>query len=209
MSLIGIVDYDCGNIKSLANAIKFLGYEFKLIEKKEELSQFQKIILPGVGAFDHAIESLHKKDLFVAIQEWSNNDSNKLLGICLGMQLLCKDSEESLKNNKGLNLIDANVMSLSDKLKSNDKVPHMGWNEINLIENKTFNNENDKRDFYFVHSYAVFVNNEKFSLAKTDHGDSSFDSMIFNGQNVFGAQFHPEKSHHQGLNLVKNFIDNA
>ena len=160
MSLIGIVDYDCGNIKSLANAIKFLGYEFKLIEKKEELSQFQKIILPGVGAFDHAVESLHKKDLFVAIQEWSNNDSNKLLGICLGMQLLCKDSEESLKNNKGLNLIDANVMSLSDKLKSNDKVPHMGWNEINLIENKTFNNENDKRDFYFVHSYAVFVNNE-------------------------------------------------
>ena len=209
MKLIGIVDYDCGNIKSLTNAIKFLGYEFKLIHQKEELDQFKKIILPGVGAFDHAVKALKKKNLFVCIKDWCKNDTNKILGICLGMQLLCKDSEESLNKEKGLSLIDANVLSLSNKLNNSDKVPHMGWNEIDLVENDVFSFENNKRDFYFVHSYAVFVNHKKFSLAKTNHGNISFDSMIFNRKNIFGAQFHPEKSYHQGLNILKDFIENA
>jgi len=209
MKTIGIISYDCGNITSLTNSISYLGYGFKLLEKKEELHKFHKIILPGVGAFDHALDSLHKKNLFDPLKEWSSIKSNKLFGICLGMQLLCSGSEESLKNNKGLNLIDANVLNLSSKVKIGHKIPHMGWNSINLSENKIFSSENNNGDFYFVHSYAVFVNEKRASLSKTVYGDITFDSMITNGENIFGAQFHPEKSQHKGLKLLKEFIEYA
>jgi glutamine amidotransferase len=209
MGVIGVVNYGCGNIQSVINAIEFLGYEFRLIENEEQLFSCQKVILPGVGAFDHAIDALHSRDLFIALQDWSKEKSNQLLGICLGMQLLCSDSDESLENKKGLGLVDAQVLSLSKKVRGDEKIPHMGWNEIKLINNKVFSKECGKHDYYFIHSYAVFVNNEKHSLAKTVYGDVLFSSMITNGENVYGAQFHPEKSHENGLNLLRDFILNA
>jgi imidazole glycerol-phosphate synthase subunit HisH len=209
MSVIGVVNYDCGNIQSVINAIEFLGHNFKLIENKEQLFSCKKVILPGVGSFDHAIEALHSNNLFAELQEWSKVQTNQLFGICLGMQLLCSGSDESLDNRKGLNLIDAKVLSLSSKIQNSDNIPHMGWNEIELRVNNIFSEEHNKRDFYFVHSYAVFVNDEKCSLSKTNYGNISFDSMITNGKNIFGAQFHPEKSHGNGLNLLKDFIVNA
>ena len=209
MSVIGVVNYECGNIQSVINAIEFLGYEFRLIENKEQLFSCQKVILPGVGAFDYAVDALHSKGLFTALQEWSKEKSNQLLGICLGMQLLCANSDESLENKKGLNLIDAQVLSLSKMIQNDEKIPHMGWNEIKLITNNIFSKEFNNHDFYFIHSYAVFVNNENHSLAKTAYGDVLFSSIITNGENVHGVQFHPEKSHEYGLNLLKNFITNA
>ena len=209
MSVIGVVNYECGNIQSVINAIEFLGYEFRLIENKEQLFSCQKVILPGVGAFDYAVDALHSKGLFTALQEWSKEQSNQLLGICLGMQLLCGGSDESLKNKKGLNLIDGQVLSLSKKIQNDEKIPHMGWNAIKLIDNKVFSKECNKHDYYFIHSYAVFVNNERFGLAKTSHGNTLFSSMITNGENVYGVQFHPEKSHYNGLNLLRDFITNA
>jgi imidazole glycerol-phosphate synthase subunit HisH len=209
MGIIGVVNYGCGNIQSVINAIEFLGYEFRLIENEEQLFSCQKVILPGVGAFDHAIEALHSTGLFIALQEWSKEKSNQLLGICLGMQLLCSDSDESLENKKGLSLINAQVLSLSKKIHNDEKIPHMGWNEIKLIDNNIFSKECNNHNFYFIHSYAVFVNNEKHSLAKTVYGDVLFSSMVTNGKNVYGVQFHPEKSHDNGLNLLKDFIVNA
>ena len=209
MSVIGVVNYGCGNIQSVLNAIEFLGYESRLIENKEQLFSCQKVILPGVGAFDYAVDALHSKGLFTALQEWSKEQSNQLLGICLGMQLLCGGSDESLKNKKGLNLIDGQVLSLSKKIQNDEKIPHMGWNAIKLIDNKVFSKECNKHDYYFIHSYAVFVNNERFGLAKTSHGNTLFSSMITNGENVYGVQFHPEKSHYNGLNLLRDFITNA
>lgn len=206
---VGIIDYDCGNIKSLSNAINKLGYKTKFIRDENELFTSKKIILPGVGSFQYAINSLHQKNLFYVLKKWSNNVSNKLFGICLGMQLLCSRSEEAQDDIKGLNLIDAEVENLSKYLKKNDKIPHMGWNSISLKKNKIFNNENDQRDFYFVHSYAVFTNNEELSLAKTNYNNVIFDSMISNGKNIYGAQFHPEKSDNQGLKLLNNFLINA
>ena len=209
MSVIGVVNYGCGNIQSVLNAIEFLGYESRLIENKEQLFLCQKVILPGVGAFDYAVDALHSKGLFTALQEWSKEQSNQLLGICLGMQLLCGGSDESLKNKKGLNLIDGQVLSLSKKIQNDEKIPHMGWNAIKLIDNKVFSKECNKHDYYFIHSYAVFVNNERFGLAKTSHGNTLFSSMITNGENVYRVQFHPEKSHYNGLNLLRDFITNA
>lgn len=206
---VGIIDYDCGNIKSLSNAINKLGYKTKFIRDENELFTSQKIILPGVGSFQYAINSLHQKNLFNVLKKWSNNVSNKLFGICLGMQLLCSGSDEAQEDNKGLSLIDAKVENLSKYLKKNDKIPHMGWNSISLKKNKIFNFENNQRDFYFVHSYAVFTNNEELSLAKTNYNNIIFDSMISNGKNIYGAQFHPEKSDNQGLNLLNDFLTNA
>lgn len=206
---VGIIDYDCGNIKSLSNAINKLGYKTKFIRDENELFTSQKIILPGVGSFEYAINSLHQKNLFNVLKKWSNNVSNKLFGICLGMQLLCLGSEEAQENIKGLSLIEAKVENLSKYLKKNDKIPHMGWNSISLKKNKIFNFENNQRDFYFVHSYAVFTNNEELSLAKTNYNNVIFDSMISNGKNIYGAQFHPEKSDNQGLNLLNDFLTNA
>lgn len=206
---VGIIDYDCGNIKSLSNAINKLGYKTKFIRDENELFTSQKIILPGVGSFQYAINSLHQKNLFHVLKKWSNNVSNKLFGICLGMQLLCSRSEEVQDDIEGLNLIDAKVENLSKYLKKNDKTPHMGWNSILLKKNKIFNFENNQRDFYFVHSYAVFTNNEELSLAKTNYNNIIFDSMISNGKNIYGAQFHPEKSDNQGLKLLNDFLINA
>ena len=206
---VGIIDYDCGNIKSLFNAINKLGYGAKFIKNENELLSSQKIILPGVGSFEYAVNSLHKKNLFNALKKWSDDVSNKLFGICLGMQLLCSGSDEASEEKKGLNLINAKVENLSKHLNKDDKIPHMGWNSISLKKNKIFNFENNQRDFYFVHSYAVFTKNEEFSLAKTSYQDITFDSMITNGKNIYGAQFHPEKSDKQGLSLLNDFLKNA
>lgn len=209
MKKIGIVNYNCGNITSLTNSIKFLNYDFRLINDKNELFKYKKIILPGVGAFDTAIDSLNDKDLFISLRDWIADHTNKLLGICLGMQVLCIGSEESKKNKKGLGAINANIENLSNKLELSHKVPHVGWNSIQLKENEVFKNEFNNRDFYFLHTYAAYVNDKKCNLAETSYYNITFNSMITNSINVYGVQFHPEKSHFQGLNLIKNFIDNA
>jgi len=205
---IAIIDYDCGNIQSLTNAIEYLGYEVNLVNNPNELYKYNKLILPGVGSFDSGVSSLLKTGLFDEIINWVENEENKLLGICLGMQLLCNSSEESSKNIPGLSLIDATVKSLSKYRSNNEKVPHIGWNNITL-KKTPFKSFIENTDFYFVHSFAVFVNNENLSLAKTPFSHIYFDSIISNNRNIFGMQFHPEKSHIHGLNLLEDFFIHA
>ena len=199
---IGIISYGCGNVQSVKNAVVYCGMEPGLIQNTQELDAYDKLILPGVGAFDHAMKNLEDMAFISTLSDWVKNEKNKLLGICLGMQLLCNGSEESVKNMEGLGLIDANV----NLLKSNQetRLPNVGWSEV------VFNPEEyaaHSGDYYFVHSYGVFCNDIKHELAYSYYGDCKFSSAITNGKNVFGYQFHPEKSHKRGLGLLKGFFD--
>lgn len=210
-NVVGVIDYGCGNLLSVENALTKLGASYKAISNPADLHHYQKIILPGVGSFDHAISSLEESAFIDAIKGWALSADHKILGICLGMQLLCNSSQESLGNKKGLGLIDAEVKCLSESAKNeNLKVPHMGWNEILIsdTDNKLLSEIQDKSDFYFVHSFGVFCNNENDIVATTEHG-AKFTSIFYNGENVYGVQFHPEKSQKAGLKLLGNFVFNA
>ncbi len=204
---IGIVNYDCGNLRSVYNAVEYLGFEYTSISQPSDLKLVKKLILPGVGKFDHAVQSLKKTGLFDAIPLWSSNLNNKLLGICLGMQLLCNTSHESKLSLNGLGLIPVEVESLRHVVGDAAKVPHMGWSEVDIAQNDIFQS-NEKHDYYFVHSYAV-VEGGNFVLARTSFDKISFASMIYNCLNVYGMQFHPEKSHQNGLNLLRDFLRHA
>lgn len=208
---VGVIDYGCGNLQSIANALNKIGAKYKLVSNPADLDDYQKIILPGVGSFDHAIRSLEKNAFIEAIKIWTRSKDNKILGICLGMQLLCNSSQESLDNKKGLGLIDAEVKCLTESSNNKSlKVPHMGWNEISILvsDNQLLSEIKDNSDFYFVHSFGVFCNNERDVLATTEHG-AKFTSIFYNDENIYGVQFHPEKSQKSGLNLLRNFVFNA
>ena len=205
---IGLIDYKCGNIGSIANALAYLKYDFEKIKKKDELLDFEKIILPGVGSFDHAAEELNKNDLFDGLKIWAKNKTNRILGICLGLQLLCRKSKESIKDTQGLNLIQGDVINLND-IKKIKKVPHMGWSTVTIKNNTILSQKNNNRDFYFAHSYAVELDDKKFELGTTTCHEYQISSIVTNNENVYGFQFHPEKSHQQGLNILKEFITNA
>lgn len=204
---VGLIDYACGNIKSIKNALNGIGVKNYLISDPIDLRFFNRILLPGVGSFDHALESLESRGFVSALQNWVLIKENRLLGICLGMQLLCNHSEESTCSKEGLCLIDAEVKSLSALSTHEIKVPHIGWNEISIsnAECSILKDIPDKSDFYFVHSYAVYSRYKNVIVAETVYG-SSFASIISNGVNIFGAQFHPEKSQVAGLNLLRNFV---
>lgn len=208
---VGVIDYGCGNLQSIANALTQLGADYSVISTPERLNAYSKIILPGVGSFDHAISNLEKSKFFEAILDWILIPEHKILGICLGMQLLCNKSEESLKNKKGFGLIDAEVKCLSKMARDSSlKVPHMGWNEAKVVDadSRIFHKIRDESDFYFVHSFGVFCNNETNVIATTHHG-STFTSAFYNGVNVYGVQFHPEKSQKVGMSLLRNFVFDA
>jgi len=208
--VIGILEYGCGNIQSVINALEVIGADMEIISNPDELSTVSKLLLPGVGSFDHAMDNLEKGGFVSVLKEWVQNDDNQLLGICLGMQLLCNRSDESVLDKKGLCLIDAEVKCLSDMTDDSIKIPHMGWNEVEIKqpENMLFNSISDCSDYYFVHSYGVFSEHSDVVLAETMHG-VRFASVITNGINVYGVQFHPEKSQSAGITLLKNFISNG
>lgn len=199
-SPIGILEYGCGNIKSVSNALKACGYDSKLVSNAAELNKVEKLILPGVGAFDYAVELLTATGMVEGLIRWTEDESKKLLGVCLGMQLLCRGSDESLKNYNGLGLIDADVKKLVSK--TENRLPNVGWSEV------TFNNEEFSQyngDFYFVHSYGAYCDKKENELAYSHYGDNIFSSAITNGKNIFGYQFHPEKSQKKGLAILLEF----
>lgn len=198
--MITIVNYGLGNQGSILNMLKKIGAEAETSSSPEGILGAEKLILPGVGSFDTGMEYIIEKKLIEPLSEKVIGEKTPILGICLGMQLLTKFSEEG--NIAGLGWIAATTSRLPAK--ADLKVPHMGWNVVTptRISPLTKGLPNETR-FYFVHSYCVNVENEEDSILKANYG-ITFDAAIQH-DNIYGAQFHPEKSHKFGMQLLENF----
>lgn len=200
--MIGIVDYGMGNVGSIVNMLKKVGSKGQTFTSPEEISQYEKVILPGVGSFDHAMERLNQSGLTEALKEHAGS-GKAFMGICLGMQLLADGSEEGKK--EGLGLIRGEVL----KFQLEDlAIPHMGWNTVQFDSDEplfaNFEQFEESR-FYFVHSYYYAPQDKNNVLTTTEYGHS-FASGVKKDR-VIGLQFHPEKSHLFGMELFKNFVN--
>lgn len=199
--MIVIIDYKTGNVGSILNMLKKIGCDAKISEDIATIKNAEKLILPGVGAFDSGMQNLLDAGLIPMIEDKVKNQNVPILGICLGMQLFMNDSEEGKLN--GLGWIQGSVKKFQFE-NSEMKIPHMGWNTIEIKKEDTLLKDLPKETrFYFVHSYHVVCNNEVDILATTNYG-YDFDSII-RKENIWGVQFHPEKSHRFGMQLLKNF----
>jgi glutamine amidotransferase len=201
--MVGILDYSMGNIGSVTNMLNRIGVKNCLITKAEEISGVDKLILPGVGNFGHAMMNLNKSDLVEGIKENLNRSDFFLMGICLGMQLLGDYSEEG--DVAGLGLVKGKVVKFRE-LSNNLKIPHMGWNQVKFEKDDIIPTElSEYSRFYFVHSYKFITESKDSILGSTEYGEI-FTSAIRN-KNVYGFQFHPEKSHVFGMKLFKQFSE--
>lgn len=198
--MITIIDYGLGNLKSIQNMLKKLGFDSEITSNIKNIANSDKIILPGVGSFDIAMRNINTLGLLNVLNKKANSDKVPILGICLGMQIMCNESEEGKM--KGLSWIDAKVKRFT--FESNQyKVPHMGWNTVYPKKKSTiFKNSNPMR-FYHVHSYYVELEDSSQEIAYTNYGLPFTTS--FQKENIFGVQFHPEKSHKFGFELLNNF----
>ena len=205
--MITIIDYGMGNLGSVKNMLKKVHEESIITSDKDIIKNATKILLPGVGAFDNAIKNLHDLDIFSLIKDKVLRDKIPIMGICLGMQLLTKGSEEGDK--LGFGFIDAEVKRFKfDDLEEKLFIPHMGWNTIKVEKSSKFfsNDISLEPRFYFVHSYAVECYDKKDILTTTKYGYEFVSS--FEKDNIVGFQFHPEKSHKFGMQLFKNSLGN-
>lgn len=200
--MIVIIDYGLGNLTSVSNALKILKIEHKISDKEEDIRNTDKLILPGVGAFKHGINNLSKKSLIPILNEEILIKKKPILGICLGMQLMCKKSHEGGEF-AGLGWLDAEVINL--KFENKDiLVPHVGWNDVDCdLTSPLFKGGNKIRTFYFVHSYYLKPFDKKMIIGTCNY-KIDFCAVI-QKENIFATQFHPEKSQMEGLNLLKNF----
>ena len=197
--MIGIIDYGMGNVGSVESMINHLGYyKTKIVTTPEELRGVDRIILPGVGTFDNGMKNLKDSGLFDELNTQVLINNKPVLGICLGMQLLMDKSEEGKLDGLGWIKGECKKFRFVDK---SLKIPHMGWNVASPITNELC--DNDSR-FYFVHSYYVKCDEKDNIMLKTNYG-MEFVSGV-SKDNIFGVQFHPEKSHKYGMDLMKKFI---
>lgn len=202
--MIAIVDYNMGNLASVQNAFAKLGADTVVQSDPTKFKDYEKLILPGVGAFGDAMEHLRKRGMVDAIKEYAAS-GRPILGICLGMQLLFETSEE-FGEHEGLGLIKGRVVAFdTTKFAAPLKVPHMGWNRMFTKEHPLFKNLDKEHYLYFVHSYHVVCENEEDSIGKTFYG-YEFTSAVAH-DNIMGIQPHPEKSHKNGLTILENFIN--
>ena len=199
--MITIINYGMGNLGSVANMFRRIGVATLITGDKQEIEQAEKILLPGVGAFDPAMQKLNNSGLREILDKKALEDKIPILGICLGMQLLTNGSEEGKLD--GLGWINAQTYKFKFDKSSGLKIPHMGWNNINLARENILFTDGMLPRFYFVHSYYVKAINPLDVLATTSHG-IDFDSVVQH-DNIFGAQFHPEKSHKFGMRFLENF----
>ena len=200
--MVAIIDYNMGNLASVYNACKLIDQKAVIVQDPNELKKYDKVILPGVGAFGDAMEHLNTTGMKDAIKEYAKS-GKPMIGICLGMQLLFESSEE-FGINEGLGLIEGKVIAF-DKIKmdmENHKVPHMGWNRIFTKQNKLFDRLENPY-LYFVHSYHV-VTQDIYTIGTTHYG-YDFASAV-QKENIYGLQPHPEKSHDNGIQILKNFM---
>ncbi len=201
--MIAIVDYNMGNLASVKNAFAKLGKETVVESNPDKFKNYDKLILPGVGAFGDAMEHLRQRKMIDSIKEFAAS-KKPMLGICLGMQLLFESSEEFGKH-EGLGLIKGSVTHFdASKFEENMKIPHMGWNRMFTKKHPLFEDLDEEHYLYFVHTYHVNCENEQDIIGTTHYG-YDFTSAVAH-DNVFGIQPHPEKSHENGLKILKNFI---
>ena len=195
---VAIVDYEMGNIKSIENAINYIGdFNIKITADGDSILQADIIILPGVGAFPDAMQKLKERNLVAVLNEAVITNKTPTLGICLGMQLLFEESDEFVVT-KGMGLIKGNVENFSKK---KFKVPHIGWEKIKKTRNTNLLNNNDY--YYFVHSFFCRPKNKKTILSLTNYQGFNYCSSI-HIDNIFATQFHPEKSGKSGLKILSN-----
>ncbi len=197
-----IVDYGVGNVNSVANMIRHVGGTCDISSDPERILDAHKLILPGVGAFDAGMGALEERGLMNVLSKAVLDRGIPVLGICLGMQLMTRSSQEG--SLPGLGWIDGDVRKFSFD-NSKLKVPHMGWNTVNIPRDNPLIVPEDRQRFYFVHSYYVSCDNESDVIAKCHYGHD-FVAAFARG-NVFGVQFHPEKSHRFGMALLRRFME--
>ena len=200
--MIGIIDYDAGNLKSVEKALISLGEEPIATRNREEILSADKIILPGVGAFGDALEKLNHYGLTKVIREAADRKI-PLLGICLGLQLLFETSEEAC-GAKGIGILPGRILKIPSC--PGLKIPHMGWNSISIkAGSRLFQGVQDQAYVYFVHSYYLQAEDENIVAAYTEYGTKLH--VAVEKDNIFACQFHPEKSSHVGLKILKNFVE--
>lgn len=200
--MIAIIDYGVGNIKAFSNIYKNLNIQHKIVKNINDFHNVSKLILPGVGSFDHAMISLKNSGMKEKLDELVLEKEMPVIGICVGMQMLAKSSEEGIL--EGLGWIDGVVKKFDKSKIKNGPLPHMGWNTLNIKKyNNIFENLEDNPRYYFLHSYYFECVNKNDVIATANYGEE-FDCMV-NHKNIYGIQCHPEKSHHNGIQLLKNF----
>jgi glutamine amidotransferase len=201
--MIGIVNYGSGNVQAIANIYNRVNIPFKIICNYEQMKKADKLILPGVGAFDATMKVLNNSGLREALVEQVLVSGKPVLGICVGMQILSKGSDEGEIG--GLGWIDGMVKKFDlTKIHEKPYLPHMGWNSISpLVNHDLFKGVDNELGFYFVHSYYFETENNVNALCNTYYG-GYFSSAVYKNQ-IFGVQFHPEKSHSNGIKLLSNF----
>ncbi len=200
--MIAVIDYGMGNITSVKNAFNYLGYESELANTKIDIEHADKLVLPGVGSYKKAMENINKLGFYDLIKDKVENQKCPVLGICLGMQIMGKDSEED-GYTKGFGFLD---YSLKEFVKtSHITVPHIGFNEVKIMnkESAMFKGINDLSDFYFVHSYRIENQYDPYISGVTKYGEEFISA--FEKGHIWGVQFHPEKSQSNGLKLLDNF----
>ena len=200
--MIGVIDYGAGNLRSVCNSLKKLSVDCHVVKAPSDLNKIETMIFPGVGSFGDSSDQLKKQSLFEPIREWIIND-RPFLGICIGFQMLF-DSSEGSPGSEGLGIIPGKVIKFSEQ--KNLKVPHMGWNEVQIknLDDPVWQKIDDLTHFYFVHSYFPKPDNPEVSSSTTGYGVDFTSSIRFG--NIFGTQFHPEKSQKSGLRLIENFL---
>ena len=195
---ICIIDYGTGNIKAFKNIYDKLNVDVEIASRKDQLVNATHLILPGVGAFDWAISRLNESGLRQTLDMLVLEKKVPILGVCVGMQIMASESEEGVLS--GLKWIEGKVLKFNKKI----ILPHMGWNSIKpLIKSNLFSNI-ENHEFYFLHSYYYKTKYDKHVLSMTEY-DNVFASTI-NKENIFGTQFHPEKSHQNGAKILENFL---
>jgi len=203
--LVGIIDYNCGNLHSIKNAFDKIKVKNYIIKDNVSFDKATHIVLPGVGAFDKAMRTLKELNLLSSIKKF-NKDKKPILGICLGMQLLFEFSQEN-KTTQGLELIKGKVVKIKNKFPY--KIPVIGWNKVKLdikINNTLFKGIKDNSYFYFIHSFMVETNRlNKKSLITYNFMKKKIIAAVIK-ENIFGCQFHPEKSGKAGIKILENFV---
>ena len=200
--MIGIINYGLGNIKAISNVYHKLDIPVKMVQREEDFTDVQKLILPGVGAFDYAMELLNKHQLKPLLDILVLQQKIPILGICVGMQILANKSEEG--KSPGLGWIDGVVKKFdTTNIRTKTKLPHMGWNDVEGRSDSALFDNLRPSMFYFLHSFFMECAEEKDVLAVADYG-GRFCCTVHR-ENIFGVQFHPEKSLHYGVRLLENF----